>query len=295
MQAHHESSPIVSINVRLMTLDQPYRGPGADRPRWIPLPPAPMPLMRAGRLIKRWRYVSIWGPDVLLCAGSVRVGPARQEFWAVWDRTGRRLWERTRLLPCCVQLVPRRVLVRDRDVTIDVTLDEDDGFEVVTPDGRAYTWTRKQMVAAHGVARLGNVELPVEAMALIDDNAGYHPRHTRWRWSGGAGRDVDGRPVAWSVIVGLNDSPVNSERTVWIEGVPQEVGPVRFADNLSSVAFAEGGELRFSEEAVRQRRDNLLLIRSSYSQPFGTFAGTLPGAIALRDAYGVMEFHEAYW
>ncbi len=77
--------------------------------------------------------------------------------------------------------------------------------------------------------------------------------------------------------------------------MPREVGPLRFADNLSSVAFAEVGELRFSEETVRRPRDNLLLIRSSYSQPFGTFAGTLPGAIAPRDAYGVMEFHEAYW
>ena len=277
-------------------LERPYRGGGADRPRGIPLPPARMPLLRAGRLLKRWRYVSIWGRDLSLCVARAAVGPARQEFWAVWDRAAGRLWEHTRLYPRAVRLPPGRVLVRDGAVAIDVALEEDGSFEVITPDGAAYTWTRKQCpVRARGTVRLGGVERRVEAVALIDDNAGYHPRHTRWPWSGGAGWDVDGRAVAWSVIVGLNDSPVNSERAVWIEGMPQEVGPVRFADDLSSVAFAEGGELRFSEEAVRRRRDNLLLIRSSYSQPFGTFAGTLADGIEVRDAYGVMEFHEAYW
>ncbi len=39
----------------------------------------------------------------------------------------------------------------------------------------------------------------------------------------------------------------------------------------------------------------MLLLRSSYRQPFGTFPGTLPGGITLREAYGVMERHEAVW
>lgn len=230
----------------------------------------------------------------------MQVGPARQEFWAVWDRAAGQLWEQTRLYPRCVRLPPGRVLVREHNVTIDVTLAGADeggaGVETVTPDGRAYTWTRKQGgVRAYGVVRLGGVARRVEAVALIDDNAGYHPRHTLWRWAGGAGEDTAGRAVAWSVIVGPNDAPTNSERTVWIDGVPAEVGPVRFADNLSSVAFAEGGALHFTEEATRQRRDNLLIIRSAYRQPFGAFSGTLPGCGALREAYGVMEWHEAVW
>ncbi len=148
---------------------------------------------------------------------------------------------------------------------------------------------------AHGLARIGEQTLTVDATALIDDNAGYHRRHTAWHWSGGAGTAVDGRAVAWSVIVGLNDSIHNSERTVWIDGVPQEVEPVRFADDLSTVQFATGEMLEFGEEAVRQRRDNLLLIRSRYRQPFGTFRGTLPGGVVLREAYGVMEEHNAVW
>jgi hypothetical protein len=186
--------------------------------------------------------------------------------------------------------------VQDGRIEIDVVLDEGQHFEVVTFDERAYTWTGKQCgIRAHGSVTINGVVRSVEAVALIDNNAGYHRRHTRWYWSGGAGYDVQGRPAAWSVIVGLNDSPQDSERTVWLDGIPHEVGPVTFADDLSALAFAESGELRFMEEAVRQRQDNLLLIRSSYRQPFGTFSGTLPGGVELREAYGVMEFHEAWW
>ena len=239
--------------------------------------------------------MSIWSRELSICAANVWVRPVRQEFWAVWDRTDGRLYERTRLRPCCVEVPPGRVLVRDGDVTIDVILDEHDGFEVVVPDGRAYTWTRKQMVRAHGLVRVEGRERPVEAMALIDDNAGYHPRRTRWRWSGGAGHDILGRAVAWSVIVGLNDPPRNSERTVWVEGVPREVGPVGFAEDLSFVAFDDGAPQQLQEDAARERRDNLLLVRSSYRQPFGAFTGTLPGGIELGKAHGVMERHEAVW
>ncbi len=276
-------------------LDQPYRGSGVDRPQHLPLPPATLPLFRAGRLRKTWRYVSLWSPELMICVGRVAVGPVRQEFWAVWDRAERRLWERTRLVPCCVQLTPGRIHVHDSTVTIDVALDEGPGVEVVTPSGGAYTWTRKQIVRAHGSVVLGGTTRPVDAVALIDDNAGYHGRHTHWQWSGGAGHDQYGRAIAWSVIVGLNDSPTNSERTVWVDGVPHEVGPVRFTDDLVAVAFAEGGALGFTPEAVRERRDNLVLIRSAYRQPFGCFVGTLPGGIRLHDAYGVMEQHTALW
>jgi hypothetical protein len=44
-------------------------------------------------------------------------------------------------------------------------------------------------------ARLFTYLLLFTVMALIDDNAGYHPRHTRWQWCGGAGEDSQGRSV----------------------------------------------------------------------------------------------------
>ncbi|MDQ6915457.1 MAG: hypothetical protein M3155_06555, partial [Actinomycetota bacterium] len=56
-----------------------------------------MPLLAAGRLLKRWRYVGVYGPELMLCAGSAHIGPTWQVWWAVWDRRTGRLHERTRL------------------------------------------------------------------------------------------------------------------------------------------------------------------------------------------------------
>ena len=55
------------------------------------------------------------------------------------------------------------------------------------------------------------------------------------------------------------------------------------------------GDLRFTPEAVRARNENRLLVRSRYRQPFGTFAGELPGGLAVTEGYGVMEEHDAHW
>jgi hypothetical protein len=278
------------------TLQTAYRGDGSDRPSNIPLPPTPMPLFRGGRLRKQWRYLSVWSRELSLCVGRAAVGPARQEFWAVWDRAQQQFHDRTHMIPRTVQFSPGRVVVRDGNIHMHLEWEQNKGFQVVTPYGAsAYTWVHKQLVQVRGTVRLNSVERPVQAVALVEETAGYHARHTRWCWSAGAGKDVAGRAIAWNVIVGYNDGPGHTENTVWVEGEAREVGQVRFAEDLSSVTFAEGGTLRFTEEAVRERSDNLLLIRSSYRQPFGRFQGSLPGGIELREGYGVMEVHEAVW
>lgn len=275
-----------------------YRGPfGHERPRalrGLALPPEPMPSRSRLRPLKAWRYVGVFGPDLMLCVGSVRIGPARQAFWAVWDRV--RLNERTALGRGRVALPYGRVQVDDGTVKIDLSLDESDGIETVCPAGSSYAWTRKQGgIRAHGTVRLAGVEHAVDARAVVDDTAAYYERHTRWRWSAGVGVASDGRPVAWNLVAGVNDPARGSERTVWIDGAASEVGPTAFPDDLSGVVFAEGGALRFAAEAVRERTENLLLVRSRYRQPFGTFSGELPGPLPLAEGYGVMEEHDARW
>jgi len=267
-----------------------------------------MPAWCGSRPLKRWRYVGVYGSDLMLCIGSARVGPGRQSFWAVWDRATRRLHEGTRRSGRGVRLGldrPGRVLVVDGGVEIDVTLDEVDGVETIcpVPDGPsgAYTWTRKQGgVRARGTVSVDGVVREVDARAIVDDSAGYHARHTAWRWCAGVGRTADGRALAWNVVTGINDPPRDSERTVWIGGVPAEVGPVaRFTDDLAAVSTADGVDLAFTAEAIRERRENLLLVRSEYRQPFGAFAGVLPGPhgerLTLAEGWGVMERHSALW
>jgi hypothetical protein len=143
----------------------------------------------------------------------------------------------------------------------------------------------KTRLRAYGRVCLAGIEITVEAVALIDDNAGYNPRRTLWQWCGGAGEDSLGRAVVWSPIVGLNDSPQNSERIIWVEGRPLEVATVRFAGDLSAGRFDSGETLHFKAEAMRQRSDNLLLIRSAYGQPFGVFPVACPAALTCaRDS-----------
>ena len=45
----------------------------------------------------------------------------------------------------------------------------------------------------------------------------------------------DGRAAAWNLVAGVNDPPVNSERTVWLDGEPSEAGPATFSDDLAAV------------------------------------------------------------
>jgi hypothetical protein len=255
-----------------------------------------MPLVYAGRLIKRWRYVGMFGSRLAVCVGAVRVGPLRQSFWAVWDRAAGELYERTVRRSTGVLLTPGRVLIRDRSVDLEMHLEEGEGVEVVTPYGGGYVWTRKQAgVHARGMLSLHGARREIEADVFIDDWAGYPPRHTSWLWSAGLGTDVGGRRLAWNLVEGINDSAHGSERTVWIDGVASEVGPVKFASDLSGVSFADGAQLLFAREAVRRREDNLLLIRSSYEQPFGAFSGQLPNDLEVREGFGVMERHDAVW
>jgi hypothetical protein len=205
---------------------------------------------------KRWRWLGAFGPDVMLCVATARVGLARTAWWAVWD--GRELREGRRGAP-------------------ELTFTPGRAIEATTGP----TWTRKTPGRVTG--RIGG--LAIDAPGLLDESAGRHPRHTAWLWSAGAGVAESGAAVVWNLVQGMHPG----ENTVWVDGEPHAVAPPRF-DGLHGVAG-----LRFSAQATRARRENYILIASDYEQPFGTFAGELPVAGRLHEAYGVMERHEARW
>jgi Domain of unknown function (DUF2804), C-terminal len=273
----------------------PQRGPGL-RDLKLPVPPDPMPGWRGTRPLKRWRYLGVFCDEVMLCVGEARVGPLPQRFWAVIEPGGP-VTDRTTIGRGGVRIDGSHFHVDARGVRIDLDVDEDDGVESIHPSGRdGYVWTRKQGgVQAHGEVRVGARMYSLACPAVVDDTAGYHQRHTSWIWSAGVGRGSAGEKVAWNLVTGVNDSERDSERAIWVDGEPSEPGPVTFAPDLSSVGFAEGGELSFSEWAAREDRTNILLIRSSYRQPFGTFSGTLPGGVQLEQGFGVVEVHDVHW
>jgi len=281
--------------MRRIPTSLPYRGTfGDDRPSElanVPLPPRSMPSRHGLRALKAWRYVGVYAPELMICMASVRVGPARQAFWAVWDRAAQRLHEQTVTGRGPLWLWAGGASLRDGELQVELALDEAGGIETVCAAGEAYAWTRKQgSVRAHGTVSIDGRTLPIDGYAVIDDTAAYYPRHTSWRWSAGVGTAQDGRAVAWNLVSGVNDPPTNSERTIWIDGDPTEAPPCTFANDLSRV-----DDLRFEAEAERRHKQNLIVVRSEYRQPFGTFSGTLPNGIALSHAYGVMEQHDAWW
>lgn len=269
-------------------------------PATIPVPPEHMPGRQGLRPLKRWRYVGLFGADLMACAGIVGVGPMTQSFWALWDRRTGSLDTETRLGRS------RRICVRDDSLAVsagsarlELTLSPvGRAVEVVSPHGGSYIWTRKVPIRADGHYSLGMGALPVSAFGILDESAGYHARRTEWEWSAGVGTSVDGWPVVWNLVRGVHDAETASERTVWVSGRPQEAPPVRFASDLSELWGADGTLLSFDEEARRSRRERRVIVSSDYIQPFGRFRGVLPGGVGLSDqddAFGVMERHRAKW
>jgi Protein of unknown function (DUF2804) len=243
--------------------------------------------LKGGRPLKRWRYVGVFGDDRMACFGAVRIGVLPQAFWAVLD--GLELRERTRFLPGAVELSDDAVRVRGiADLVIEPA---GEPIEVTNRHGAQPIWTRKTPARVRGTLGGRAVDLP----ALVDESAGYHARVTEWEWAAGAGIDTSGRDIRWNLVTGIHDGPTGSERRVWVDGVPHEVGSVTFSAALDEVRFDDGSTLRFTALAERARSDNLGIFASDYRQPFGTVSGTLPGGVELASGAGVMERHSARW
>jgi hypothetical protein len=273
--------------------------PARDRPTGLRVPPARMPLWRAGRPLKRWRYVGLYGDAAMLCAADVRIAGLPQGFWALWDRGARSdgaagspsaLTEKTVFRPGAVTLRDDVVRFGPASLTLEPA---GAAMEVTSAHGTSYIWTRKQPVRARGVVAGREVEL----YGLIDDSAGYHARRTDWRWCAGVGVGPGGETLCFNIVDGVHDAPQESERTVWVDGVASELPPATFADDLSAVTFSAdpAAGLAFAEEARRARSDDFKLMASDYVQPFGTFSGTLPGGVAVARGWGVMERHSVRW
>jgi hypothetical protein len=260
--------------------------------------------MRGGRALKSWRYVGVFCEEMMACAARVQIGLARQSFWAVYRRADGSMRERTRMLRGrgAVALTQGGLRVHDAGVRLELALSEDAPIYAHCVHEGGDVWTRKQAgVAARGSLALdGAAPMQIEALAVIDDTAGYHARRTEWWWSAGAGTGADGAALAWNLVSGVNDEPRGSERAVWVAGVAHECAPVRFSPDMGEIGGEGGACLRFDAEAERSRTENLLIVKSEYRAPFGAFHGSLPGPhgadpVPLAHGLGVVEHHRARW
>lgn len=257
-----------------------------------------MPLRRQGQLRKRWRYVGLYGEELMLCAARAQVGPLRQAFWVLWDRGERRQLSHTvlRLGSREVRMDGPRVEIEAPDLRATLRLGASSPIEsICAGSGGGWGWTRKRA----GVPIEARIEVPgqswdLRGLGVDDESAGYHDRRTDWLWSAGVGSAADGTALAWNLVEGINDPARNSERCIWVGGEPSEPDPVRF-DGLEAIEFADGGRLRFESESERARDENFLLLRSRYRHRFGSFSGDLGAGTELGEGFGVMERHSALW
>ena len=256
----------------------PFRGTFGDhRPRrsrrWRCLRAA-MPSHVGLRPLKAWRYVGVYAPELMLCAAQRpdRPGPAGASGRSGTGRR-RRLHERTRAR---ARARPARAAagcdVATAGCTIDLALDEEPGIETVCRIGREL---RVDPQAGRDPRATGPCSSTARAdparRARGDRRHGRRTTsaHTSWRWSAGVGRADDGRALAWNLVSGVNDPPSASERTVWVDGDAREVGAV----GLRRRPAASVDGLRFPRRGGARAPRQPAAVRSSYRQPFGTFAG----------------------
>ena len=138
------------------------------------------------------------------------------------------------------------------------------------------------------------------ALGGYDYTHGLMPRHTRWRWAFAMGRAAGGAPVAFNVVKGFVGEaecaaftsggvfPLAEPRFDFDAGRPE--APWRVA--------GEGIDLTFDVGAVHAQRTNLVLVRSRFLQPAGTFRGTIRidgRDVVLEGVPGVVEDQDVLW
>lgn len=142
-------------------------------------------------------------------------------------------------------------------------------------------------------------------VAGLDYSQGYLARHTTWRWAMGVGRMPDGTALGLNLAEGINDETDEvNENALWIGPRLVPLSRARFDFNRQDAldewrVHTTGGEveLRFRPLFAHREARNLLLVRSRFTQPIGTFTGrlTLDGQELPVSLTGVTEEQDVLW
>jgi hypothetical protein len=302
-----------------------------------PLPPVELgasPMKRALRR-KKWWWLAITSPELWISVAVVRMGYATSAFVFAFDLGARRmLVDRTFVSPPrAVEIAddphvvgavarfgfgkssvvlerPERSTLRLRasleGLDLDVSLDETSAPEAITAIARLgpdlASATEKRMFAnVRGAAVVAGRRFALDgAFGGYDYTHGMMPRHTRWNWAFGMGRATDGSPVGFNVVRGFVGEaecaafdaggvfPLEEPRFDFDAAKPDQPWRIVGADV----------DLTFDVGAVHAQYTNLLLVRSRFVQPVGTFRGRL--RVGDRDVLvdglpGVVEDQDVLW
>ena len=159
-----------------------------------------MPLLRAGRPLKRWRYVGVYGPELMLCVGEARVGgdPAALVGGRRCTTAAARAHTAGRGGVDGSRAGARRPRRRDDR---PARRRRRRASSRHAHGGAAYIWTRKQAgVPARGPVRVDGREFDVDCAGRRRRDRRLPRAPTSWLWSAGVGRGAGGERVGWNLV-----------------------------------------------------------------------------------------------
>lgn len=279
------------------------------------------------RTWKRWHYVSLTGPELVLAVAVVDLGWAGTAFAYLFDRAGRRMATdlevvappgRADVAPVPGQAVATgfssrrlhvrlaadgggrwRLEARSPQLTVDATLRETAAGPTLcaiapVPGGVGDCTHKTPAIEVEGLATARGARFELDgAVAALDHTSGILARRTRWRWA-----SATDRRVALNLT---EDFTAPYENALWVDGELRRLGPVRFVldprrpEEPWRISAPDGSvDLVFRPEGCRRKHTELLVAASSYVQPVGTFSGAV-GGVEVDGLCGVTEDHAARW
>lgn len=281
---------------------------------------------------KTWFYVSIANEKIVLAAAVIDVGWSMSAFAYLFDRQKRELvadlnavgppffsgdvarspmgGAHFNLPGLQVELKQQAgrldLWVNSRKLEVRATLDLDRAAPALVaispvPGGIVGCTQKTSTVPVHsGFATAGDHSVDLGgAWGAVDYSCGLLARETQWRWASAAGVDPSGKPVGLNLTTGFNAQ----EDVVWVGNEVFPVGPARleFDTPLETWRVTTGDgrvDLKFEPEGHRAQNTNLVFAKSIYTQPIGSFTGTVRtdgGDVRFERVPGVTEVHLAKW
>lgn len=283
---------------------------------------------------KRWVYAALSAEGVWIALGIVRTGYASTVFAFACDVTNARmLVDRTSMAPTTAARVADdphspgelaafsfagtslsmtraggALALRGRvgDIEVDATVDESSGPPAISAiakvgEGLFDATEKRALMRVRGRARCGGREIVLDdGVAGYDYTHGLLPRHTKWRWAFALGRAASGERLGFNVVEGFVGQP---ECAAFFEDAVLPLEEPRFVFDAEHPdrpwrLEGEGIDLEFEPAAIHAQKTNLLVVRSRFVQPVGTFRGSLrlQGKDVRVDGLpGVVEDQDIYW
>lgn len=167
--------------------------------------------------------------------------------------------------------------------------------------GQPSATEKRALVTARGHARLAGRDVDLsQAIAGYDYTHGSMPRRTRWRWGFALGRTTTNEPFALNVVEGFVGEAECAAFTS--EGVFALSSPKFDLDPRDPTApwrvVGDGVDLTVDIGAVHQQVNNLVVVRSRFLQPVGTYRGSVSVGgreMKLESVLGVVEDQDVVW